>query len=437
MSFRISHALWDKIHHFASFPQTGVSLQQMVLFGQNPSQGTLLKASQFLAEELPVRLAHRLPHGLSEMPSIVKVKNWYAQSFDELIHFPPIELPPDIRKALATPQSKPQNFPEASPNPSLNLLMDEMAWSRNREGQNGYSPFLLRLRVPMERRYYAATSLKVFPPEIYEYNNKFTKLITQIKTRHDPTVTTVASGILEYKRHHRTQSIGLEVQGWLDRFYMSRIGIRFLIGQHIALNNSPPHPSFVGIIDTAANVHEIVSEGIENARFVCEEHYGMFRAPSVQLICPKELNFPYVPGHLSHIIFELLKNSLRAVVERFGKDYEDNNVDHYPPIKVIVVEGKEDITIKISDEGGGIARSAIPLIWTYMYTTMEQSLLEGEESEPNDFKAPLAGFGYGLPLSRLYARYFGGDLRLISMDGFGTDVYIHLNRLSSSREPLL
>ena len=35
-----------------------------------------------------------------------------------------------------------------------------------------------------------------------------------------------------------------------------------------------------------------------------------------------------------------------------------------------------------------------------------------------------------------YARYFGGDLRLISMDGFGTDVYIHLNRLSSNREPL-
>jgi hypothetical protein len=35
-----------------------------------------------------------------------------------------------------------------------------------------------------------------------------------------------------------------------------------------------------------------------------------------------------------------------------------------------------------------------------------------------------------------YARYFGGDLRLISMDGFGTDVYIHLNKLSSSAEPL-
>ncbi|CRK22768.1 hypothetical protein BN1723_012768 [Verticillium longisporum] len=56
--------------------------------------------------------------------------------------------------------------------------------------------------------------------------------------------------------------------------------------------------------------------------------------------------------------------------------------------------------------------------------------------DKNDFKAPMAGFGYGLPISRLYARYFGGDLKLISMEGYGTDVYLHLNRLSSSSEPL-
>jgi len=68
MSYKISSKAWDKIRHFASFQQTGglssgndtynadpvltvcslVSLQQMVLFGQNPSQGTLLRASQFL-----------------------------------------------------------------------------------------------------------------------------------------------------------------------------------------------------------------------------------------------------------------------------------------------------------------------------------------------------------------------------------------------------
>lgn len=113
-------------------------------------------------------------------------------------------------------------------------------------------------------------------------------------------------------------------------------------------------------------------------------------------------------------------------MERYGVDNEDN----FPPIKVVVVEGSEDITIKISDEGGGIPRSAIPMIWTYLYTTMSDEGLEAN-IVASDFKAPMAGFGYGLPLSRLYARFFGGDLRLISMDGYGTDVYISLNKLSS------
>lgn len=31
----------------------------------------------------------------------------------------------------------------------------------------------------------------------------------------------------------------------------------------------------------------------------------------------------------------------------------------------------------------------------------------------------IAGLGYGLPMSRLYARYFGGSLDLFSLDGWG------------------
>ncbi|KZT00747.1 alpha-ketoacid dehydrogenase kinase [Laetiporus sulphureus 93-53] len=445
--FRITPSLWERIHHYASFPQTGVSLQQMVLFGQNPSQGTLLRASQFLLEELPIRLAHRvkeldqLPHNLSAMPSIHKVKDWYAQSFEELISFPSPKLPKHIREALMVNNSE-MSLPESTTNPSLPFFIDDYgafpssvglppSQHNNGHGNGNANSGHHKLRIPMERRYYANTSAINWPPEVQDFNRRFTKALEHIKRRHDPTVTTVAQGVLEWKRSQNARNINLDVQHWLDRFYLSRIGIRFLIGQHIALNTLQPHPDYVGIICTSANVHDIVQEAIENARFVCEEHYAMFKGPPVQLICPRELHFAYVPGHLSHICFELLKNSLRAVVERFGPDAEDA----FPPIKVIVVEGKEDITVKITDEGGGIPRSAIPLIWTYMYTTMEGQNID-QDFQASDFKAPMAGFGYGLPLSRLYARYFGGDLRLISMDGFGTDVYIHLNRLSSNREPL-
>lgn len=44
------------------------------------------------AEELPIRLAHRvkeldaLPNNLNKMPSIEKVKKWYAESFEVSIN---------------------------------------------------------------------------------------------------------------------------------------------------------------------------------------------------------------------------------------------------------------------------------------------------------------------------------------------------------------
>jgi pyruvate dehydrogenase kinase 2/3/4 len=116
------------------------------------------------------------------------------------------------------------------------------------------------------RRYFANTSSIVWPPEVREYNKQFTKTLEMIKKRHDPTVTTVAQGVLEWKRTHNARNINLEVQHWLDRFYLSRIGIRFLIGQRksltvtldlvfihqsdVALNTLQPHPDYVGIICT-------------------------------------------------------------------------------------------------------------------------------------------------------------------------------------------
>ncbi|KAI8070066.1 mitochondrial pyruvate dehydrogenase [Gongronella butleri] len=427
MTFQLTPQLYDKIKHFARFPQTGVSLKQMVMFGQKPSQGTLFKASQFLHEELPIRLAHRvkeleeLPANLSEMPSIIKVKNWYAHSFQDLIDLPTPTISNNVKEQLrqASASSESLALPASVPNPSLKLP--------NKLGSKAQHP-----SVPIGHRYY--TNLESFqcPPEISSYNKDFVKAIEAIKRRHDPVVTTVAQGILEYKERLGSSNIDTEVQQFLDRFYMSRIGIRMLIGQHSALYRGPFRNDYVGVICTRTNIKEVALDAIANARFICEEYYGLFKAPNVQMVCPGDIEFMYVPSHLSHMLFELLKNSLRAVVEQYGPDYEAE----YPPIKVVIAHGKEDITIKISDEGGGIPRSGIPLVWTYMYTTAEAQELDSEFNS-SDFKAPMAGFGYGLPLSRLYARYFGGDLKLISMEGYGTDVYLHLNRLSNSDEPLM
>ena len=39
-------------------------------------------------------------------------------------------------------------------------------------------------------------------------------------------------------------------------------------------------------------------------------------------------------------------------------------------------------------------------------------------------------------MSRLYARYFGGDLDIKSVEGLGTDCYLHLPKLGHNCENL-
>lgn len=55
-----------------------------------------------------------------------------------------------------------------------------------------------------------------------------------------------------------------------------------------------------------------------------------------------EIRIIYVPSHLYHMLFELFKNSMRAVMEHHGSDN-----DNYPPVEVTLVRGKEDICVKV------------------------------------------------------------------------------------------
>lgn len=55
-----------------------------------------------------------------------------------------------------------------------------------------------------------------------------------------------------------------------------------------------------------------------------------------------DLTFAYVPSHLQQMTFELVKNSLRAVQEKYSDSHNEA-----PPIHLVVAEGIEDITIKV------------------------------------------------------------------------------------------
>ncbi|XP_078265263.1 pyruvate dehydrogenase (acetyl-transferring) kinase isozyme 3, mitochondrial isoform X1 [Rhinoraja longicauda] len=239
-------------------------------------------------------------------------------------------------------------------------------------------------------------------PEDARVMDDFLESLVNIRNRHNDVVPTMAQGVIEYKEKFGFDPfISSNIQYFLDRFYTNRISFRMLINQHTLLfggNTNPAHPKHIGSIDPNCNVADVVKA----------------KAPT------KPIQVVYIPSHLFHMLFELFKNSMRATVE-----LHEGRMEGYPPIKALVTLGKEDLSIKISDKGGGVPLRKIERLFNYMYSTAPSPSLEPSRA------APLAGFGYGLPISRLYARYFQGDLKLYSMEGLGTDAVIYLKALSS------
>lgn len=55
---------------------------------------------------------------------------------------------------------------------------------------------------------------------------------------------------------------------------------------------------------------------------------------------------------------------------------EFHGTENMPPIRIVIADGEdnEDVVIKVSDEGGGIARSHIMRIWSYLFTTADPEI---------------------------------------------------------------
>jgi len=258
--------------------------------------------------------------------------------------------------------------------------------------------------------------------------SQFTNSLQSILNRHRSVVEQVAHGVMEYKEDVHESGIKTieeeKIQYFLDRFYMSRIAIRVLINQHVTMfGNERRDPTLIGAFDPKCDLRKVIEDAADSASHLCDTYY--LGSPEVEFEVINDytkseydsrdyIEMGYVPSHLHHICFELFKNSMRATIELHG------SVEP-PPIKILMTKGKDNVCIKISDQGGGASLEECRRWTHYMYSTAPPPPKSDEAQI-----APLAGYGYGIPLSRLYARYLGGDLMLQSVEGYGTDCYIYL-----------
>jgi pyruvate dehydrogenase kinase 2/3/4 len=153
----------------------------------------------------------------------------------------------------------------------------------------------------------------------------------------------MAKGALEIKamlkQDTNTFAEAKDIQARLDEFYMSRIGIRMLIGQYLSLRKSfalpasERDPNMIGLVSLRCSPKEIAEQASQDAAFMCSRIHG--DAPEVTFHGRTDLAFTFVTSHLSYILLELLKNSMRATVETHG-------IDKMPPIRIVIADGEDN-----------------------------------------------------------------------------------------------
>ncbi|KAK3687497.1 branched-chain alpha-ketoacid dehydrogenase kinase [Podospora appendiculata] len=392
----------DDVPYLAKQPLHPLSLADLVKHGRPPlSAEALLASARFTLSLLPIRLAHRiqalrnLPYIVVSNPNISKIYNNYQHSLSTLLPW----------------QGR-----------TISNLEDEI---------------------------------------------RFTEVLAELVQTHTDTIPILARGFLDCRKYISAA----EVTRFLDEHLRARIGTRLVAEQHIALHFSstphfdpgasptpcPEHPSYIGVIDTALRPATTIDSCGGYVADICELNYGV--RPRWIIDGSPDTTFAFVPMHLEYIVTELLKNAFRATVE--------NGMNREPIVITIAPEPATDaaaahlnlpaeshgafsagaiaplddnapgVTIRIRDRGGGINPSVLPHIWGYSFTTFSDAdddvpgagsddALHAIANSGNNGASTIAGLGYGLPLSRAYAEYFGGGIAVQSLYGWGTDVYLRL-----------
>lgn len=354
---------------------TDVAVEDMIEIGRDLRPIARVKTALFIHRELPIRFLDRigqlesLPEGLALMPSIQIIKTWYSRSLEEIAGCP--------------------------------------------------------------------------PPVCDESTAAFHRLLDKVFDRHAGIMIRLVKGLHELKEEAEKCNIDITassaIQEHLDRFYMARICVRALISHQLVLQRQtkefeggelkppgqdPATRRHIGIFDLETNPRDLVETAVAMSRDLCERHLG--EAPEVTILdCSKDrggCTFISIPDNIIFSLTELLKNAMRAVVERHG--------DRPPPTGAVEVSYSSspldpDVSFTVSDRGAGIDRAHLPLVYHYLYSTAEDhkgiiAALDQVSVDSEWGRSIMAGFGHGLGLSRCYARAFGGDLSVSSARGIGT-----------------
>ncbi|KAJ9213822.1 hypothetical protein DTO166G4_4601 [Paecilomyces variotii] len=378
-----------------------ISLRQLTFFGRTLTEARLISSANYVRTELPTRLAHRL-RDMQKLPYVVVS------------------------------------------NPHMSLVYE---------------------------LYYKAFERFRTVPEIrtLEDNDRYCDILRDALKEHLVVIPNLAMGVLECQ--------DLVEPGEMDRFMntllRARISRRVIAEQHLALTetfNSPWHfpdsmartdlnADFVGEVFLKCNAKEVVERCGKLAQDLLRQSSGSDKIPHITIQGHREATFPYILSHLEYIVGELLRNSIQAVMEKYR-----DSPGLPPPIEVLICEAPQHVILRISDQGGGIPREILPYLWSFSKGPRTQTRLKNLEQVPTmaatmqeltvstdrkiadretyresslaslSSRPPNLRLGMGLPMSRVYAEYWAGNLELHSLEGYGVDAFLQISKLGNKNE---
>lgn len=252
-----------------------------------------------------------------------------------------------------------------------------------------------------------------------------TQCVKYIRNDGHQVIPLVSAGIHKLQRAYPGQFEEQFLDRWLDNFFLSRISTNVLADQLVTRvsvrDGGKGTPT--GIIDPRCNASRACQHAANLAAKICMREKGIVAPFSIETYDSSSMEptdspclFSYIPSYLTYMILELMKNSFKATVDRSSNGEEVKR----RPICIRVCHDEQRVAILVSDRAGGIPFDVGDKIWSYLYGACARS----------SDASPLGGYGVGLPLSRLYARYLGGTLHVTSYPGYGTQAHLLLPRIA-------
>ncbi|KAI8375858.1 branched-chain alpha-ketoacid dehydrogenase [Blakeslea trispora] len=254
--------------------------------------------------------------------------------------------------------------------------------------------------------------------ETRQANEAFCDILQQSLDAHLVVIPQLAKGINECQQQYEAVMSMDRLDRFMNSTLRSRISRRVITEHHLVLSKRKKS------IFNQCSSHDVLTKCIHLAQ-------AMYSNEVLPKITLNGFNseFVYVSDQIEYIIFQVLSNAFRHSIVQAGQPKE---------IKITCCSNPTDVLFRISDQGGGMSRQVFSHLWSYgnyrRFGNMEK--IEALEAKLNEHEKMGMRLGIGLPMSRVYAEYWGGDINLVTMEGYGTDAYVRIPKLGTQSENL-